>query len=50
MSSYVQVHNQKSFRVGKFSSNQGTLINNHVQKEKEKSCGKKSPASSPGNS
>ena len=35
-SSYVQVHNLVCFRAGEFSWNQGTLINNNVQNEKEK--------------
>ena len=42
-SSYVQVHNLVCFRAGQFSWNQGILINNHVQNEKEKPCREKYP-------
>ena len=31
----TQARNQEFFRAGKFSWNQGTLVNNHVQHEKE---------------
>ena len=41
-SSYVQVHDLVYFRAGEFPWNQGTLKNNHVQNEKEKSRREKS--------
>ena len=36
-----QARNQEFFRAGEFSSNQGTLINIHLQHEKERSCREK---------
>ena len=47
---YYQAGNQEIFRAGEFSSNYGTLINIHLEQNKEKPHREKSPIFLPGNS